>query len=108
MSKPVPMALDSGISYPVRLLRDHGLDTCQSCEGGDGHAYHEPTIELYAGSDDSEGFRALAVLQTHGIDVARIAIVWECKNGLPYQRVWSIELRRAYPEFARTATPTSR
>jgi hypothetical protein len=58
------LGLDAGIRFGVRVLHAHGIETCQSCQGGEGHCYDRPTIDMVAGADDSEGFRALACLQT--------------------------------------------
>jgi hypothetical protein len=38
--------LDPGIEAYVRALVDEGVETSESCEGGPGHAYPEPTIEM--------------------------------------------------------------
>jgi hypothetical protein len=55
--------LDAGIAPYVDALRAEGVETFESCEGGDGHAYTEPTVR-FAGERD-EGFRALAVALHH-------------------------------------------
>jgi hypothetical protein len=41
-----PNTLDDGIRETVFLLRNAGYKTFISCEGGRGHAFHEPTIGL--------------------------------------------------------------
>ena len=51
--------LDPGIAAYVDALRDAGVETFESCEGGSGHAYPEPTVRF--GGGPGEGFRALAV-----------------------------------------------
>ena len=51
--------LDAGIAPYVLLLRGAGVETFESCEGGQGHAYPQPTIRFHG--DRSEGLRALAV-----------------------------------------------
>lgn len=95
------LALDAGIRFPVRVLHAAGgIETCQSCEGGAGHAYHAPSIDLIANGEGALGFRALAALSECGIDVWEIALVWLVRHGLPVERVWRITLRRAYPERA--------
>jgi hypothetical protein len=55
--------LDSGIAAYVDALREAGIETFESCEDGEGHAYTEPTMR-FAG-ERSEGFRALAVVLQH-------------------------------------------
>ena len=61
--------LDPGIRPYVKLLREAGIETCQSCQGGKGHAYPEPTIEFHGTYAD--GFRALAIAQTFGLTSRR-------------------------------------
>ena len=53
--------LDPGIRDVVRLLRSHGWNTTQSCEGGEGHAYTRPTIELVL-TDHMDSVERLAQL----------------------------------------------
>lgn len=51
MSRLDPNTLDDGIRETVLLLRKAGYKTFTSCEGGRGHAFHEPTIGLKAKGD---------------------------------------------------------
>lgn len=92
--------LDEGIRFPVRVLHAAGLETCQSCQGGEGHDMPHPTIHLPSPGRDADGFHALAALASYGIDVLHVGIQWSVVQGMPTDRVWSIELRRAYPERA--------
>jgi uncharacterized membrane protein len=82
--------LDSGIRFAVRVLHAAGFETCQSCQGGRGHAYDRPTIDLVASGDDATGFGALEALQSYGLQVAEVAIVWPVRNGLPYEKLWRV------------------
>ncbi len=75
----------------MRVLHAAGsLETCQSCQGGKGHAYDRPTIDMVARGDDANGFRALAALVEYGLPVADLAILWNIKHGLPYEKLWRI------------------
>jgi hypothetical protein len=47
-----------GIVRAVRILRTAGIPTFESCEGGDGHAFAEPTIK-FGGGLESGGWRPL-------------------------------------------------
>ena len=51
--------LDPGIKEYVEELGADGIETFESCQGGEGHCYPEPTIRFEG--DLSEGFRALAI-----------------------------------------------
>jgi hypothetical protein len=68
--------LDKGIRFPVRVLHAAGgIETCQSCEGGKGHAYEVPSIDFIARGQDSTGFKALAALNDYGLPVREVSIV---------------------------------
>lgn len=83
--------LDVGIRFAVRVLHAAGgIETCQSCQGGKGHAYDRPTVDLVARGEDATGFRALAALVDYGLPVADIAILWDIKHGLPSDKLWRI------------------
>lgn len=86
--------LDAGIRFAVRVLHAHGFETCQSCQGGKGHAYDRPTVDMVAGGDDAEGFGALAALQAFGLPVADLSIVWPIRHGTPYEKLWRITFTR--------------
>jgi hypothetical protein len=101
MSPPFYTKLDEGIRFAVRVLHARGgIETCQSCEGGPGHAYDRPTIDLIAQGDDATGFAALAALQDYGLDVRDVSIVWNIKGGLPYEKIWRITFWNSAPERA--------
>jgi hypothetical protein len=50
--------LDVGIAAAVEALRAAGIETFESCEGGEGHACAEPTIRSHG--ERQAGFAALA------------------------------------------------
>jgi len=85
--------LDEGIRFAVRLLRARGFDTCQSCQGGPGHSYDRPTVDLIAGPSDAIGFGALDVLVSYGLPVRDVSLVWNIdRGGVPHERLWRITL----------------
>lgn len=92
--------LDKGIRFAVRLLHAHGIETGQSCEGGEGHSYPTPTIDLLAGPNDAAGFIALGYLHAYGLPVISLSKCWSVFNGEPYEMLWRIEFARAFPERA--------
>jgi hypothetical protein len=61
-SRPLqyPEGLDPGIREAVERLREAQVETFDSCEGGPGHGFREPTVRFYG--DPSEGFRAFAAV----------------------------------------------
>jgi hypothetical protein len=93
--------LDPGIRFAVRVLHAAGgVETCQSCQGGEGHSYSQPTVDIIAGGDDALGFRALAALHEYGLPVDAVSIVWNVQHGLPYERLWRVTFSRPMPERA--------
>jgi hypothetical protein len=62
--------LDPGIAPYVDALRAEGVETFESCEGGDGHACAEPTVR-FAGERE-EGFRALAIALQHRFPIQAV------------------------------------
>jgi hypothetical protein len=71
--------LDHGIATAVKLLVDAGVETFESCQGGEGHAYPLPTIRFHG--PPAEGFRAYAVAITHGLPVRTLARIWRVDYG---------------------------
>jgi hypothetical protein len=46
------LGLDPGIVDFVRVLQEAGVETTESCQGGEGHTYPEPTVRF--NGDNSE------------------------------------------------------
>ena len=80
--------LDLGIEPYVRILGEAGIETYESCEGGSGHCYHEPTVRFHG--ERSEGFRALAVAQTHAFPVSSLRRIYEVIDGEPVGPTWEM------------------
>lgn len=101
--------LDHWISYAVKVLRDAGLETYESCQGGDGHSYAEPAIRFHG--TDADGFRALAVTTTFGLPVRALHRSWSINNGYPTGPYWELTfwirpLKRLQREAERTGLIT--
>jgi hypothetical protein len=86
--RPKGAAYDHGIRKTVELLQQNGIETYESCEGGRGHAYHEPTVDFRGGPE--AGFRCLAVCMMLRLPVAQIRRVWEIQQGEPVGPIWSV------------------
>lgn len=74
MSTPIPGALDAGIRRAVEQLQAAGIETFESCEGGAGHAYTEPTVRFH-GTPEA-GWRAMAVCLANGLPILCLRRVW--------------------------------
>lgn len=87
----VDLPLDDGIKRAVLILRRAGIETFESCEGGSGHAYPEPTIRF--DGIFADGFKALSVAMTCGLPVAAIRRIWAIQDGEPAGPWWEITFR---------------
>ena len=85
--------LDPGIEKAVLALRDAGVETFESCEGGVGHAYPEPTVRFHG--ERAHGFAALSAAISAGLDVSALRRVWPV-----------IELEPTGPWWEMTFSPT--
>jgi hypothetical protein len=87
--------IDMGIVRAVKVLRDAGIHTTESCEGGEGHAYPEPTVKFCGGP--SEGWKALSELMTFGLPVEWIGQCWTMTYGVPDGPRWYVTFKRKLP-----------
>lgn len=80
--------LDHGIARAVEVLNSVNIETYESCEGGAGHCYPEPTVRFHG--DYSEGFRALAVALQHKLPVMALRRIWVVTHGEPVGPSWEL------------------
>lgn len=80
--------IDAGIRGVVAALRAGGVETFESCEGGVGHAYPEPTVRFMGGQ--GEGFRAFSLALDAGLPVAELRRVWPINDGEPTGPWWEM------------------
>ena len=80
--------LDPGIAKPVKILNQFGIETFESCEGGEGHCYPEPTVRLHG--DKFEGFKAFAIAKQHGLPVACLRRIWTMRDDEPTGPWWEM------------------
>ena len=85
----VDIPLDPGIKRYVAVLRSGGIETFESCEGGEGHALSMPTIRFHG--NGGAGFRALAIAKDFGLPVARFGLVYMMnEEGMPTGPWWEM------------------
>jgi hypothetical protein len=84
--------LDRGVKRYVEILNKGGVETFESCEGGKGHSYAEPTVRFHGGR--AEGFKALAVAQEHGLPVFALQRTWSIEDGEPTGPCWELVFSR--------------
>ena len=86
------MPIDKGILPAVEILNENGFETFESCEGGEGHAYCEPTVRFFGTEFDL--IRAYELCNAHGLLVAEVKRVYrKCtihydKNGKKIGEGW--------------------
>ena len=89
--------LDDGVAHYVNVLREGGIETCQSCEGGPGHCYEVPTVDFRG--DCAEGPRAVGVALQRGLPVAELRRVWSIWNNEMDGPIWSMTFKMKATEF---------
>jgi hypothetical protein len=94
--------LDAEIQRYVEILNAAGIETFESCHGGPGHAYPEPTIRFHG--ERAEGFRALAVALQHDFPVAALRRIWRVIDREPTGPSWEMTF---HPLVARINPTTS-
>lgn len=82
-------SMDPGVALYVDVLDAAGIETYESCQGGEGHSYAEPAVRFYGVR--GEGFRALAVALQHGFPVRAIRRIWTVdEDGHPEGPYWEL------------------
>lgn len=94
--------LDAGIQSIVAALVAGGVETFESCEGGPGHAYPEPTVRFHG--DRSEGYRALSVAMKAGLSVNELRRVWPVLDCEPTGPWWELTFRPTTADRRLTAS----
>src|ERR1700722_10196035 len=88
-SCPIDFAkLDEGIRKAVQLLYENGVETFESCDGGKGHAFYEPTVRFHG--SQAEGFRALAIALQNGLKVCELRRYYSIEDGEPVGPRWEM------------------
>jgi len=80
--------LDYNIKNAVLTLNENGIETFESCQGGRGHAYKEPTVRFEG--DKAEGFKAIAIAMQNGLRVSELRRVWDIIDGEPVGPFWEL------------------
>ena len=85
--------IDLGIIRAVKVLSDDGIETFESCQGGEGHAMPEPTVRFHGQTD--AGWRALSTCLTYDLPVLALRRRWDVTpSGEPCGPYWEIVFRR--------------
>jgi hypothetical protein len=80
--------IDAGIRREVMILSQNGIETFESCEGGPGHTFPEPTIRFCG--DRAAGFKALAIAFTYGLQPHALRRCYAVIDGEPVGPDWEM------------------
>ncbi|MEI7913079.1 MAG: hypothetical protein WCK77_25955 [Verrucomicrobiota bacterium] len=80
--------LDDGMRDTVEILVNGGVETFESCQGGPGHCFLEPTVRFYGGP--AAGFKALAVAMDNGLKVRALRRYWTMIGEEPTGPYWEM------------------
>ena len=78
--------IDPDIEPLVTILRQNGVETCQSCQGGPGHSSDKPYVDFSGG--DGAGYLAVGVALTYGMPVTRLQRTWSVLEKVLKGPVW--------------------
>ena len=87
-TRPAIPGLDLGIALAVNTLREYDVETYESCEGGPGHSYLEPSVRFHG--QPEEGFRAYAAAVERGLPVRELRRIWEVIDGELSGPIWEL------------------
>ena len=88
-------SLDRGIRREVEVLMSNGIETFESCEGGAGHSYPEPTVRFHG--QQAEGWKALAVAMQNGLNIFTLRRIWTIIDNEPIGAYWEMVFRPNKP-----------
>ena len=88
---PHDHVFDHGIAGHVATLPAAGVETFESCEGGEGHAFPIPTVRFHG--DQAEGLRALSAAVKAGLPVDCLRRYWTLIDGEPIGPSWELTFR---------------
>lgn len=88
----VDMPLDAGIRRYVLALRSGGVETIQSCQGGEGHPCPEPMVSFAGGT--GAAFKAYGVSRDFGLPVCRLQMYYSLNDGVLEGPTWELIFSR--------------
>lgn len=91
----VDLPIDAGIRRYVLILRSEGVETFESCQGGEGHAFPDPTIKFHGNA--FEGYRAYAIAKSYGLPVLHLRRVYGESDGWLEGPWWELTFRTTDP-----------
>src|ERR1700734_2871104 len=80
--------IDQNIVNEVNILWNNGINITESCQGGQGHPYPEPTIRFSGGIN--EGLKAVSIAIEFGLKIINLKRVWSIIDGEIVGPEWEI------------------
>ena len=80
--------LDRWIRYAVLVLHRGGIRTYESCQGGNGHAFPEPTIRFEGSMKDAR--RAVALARDNGLPAHHLRRFWRVNDAGLERPAWEL------------------
>ena len=87
--------IDLGVERAVLILKQHDIETYESCQGGEGYAYPEPTVALHGIYADA--IRALSIAIAHGMPASEFRRVWGIADGELVGPQWNLVFSKPEP-----------
>ena len=84
--------VDKGIVNELKILNNYGIRTCQSCEGGVGHAFGKPTIDFFG--DIKEGYKVYNIAIKHKLNVDYLVRIYNIDDNELKQVDWGIVFKK--------------
>jgi hypothetical protein len=83
--------IDEGIKRIVKILFMEGVETTESCEGGPGHAFPDPTVKFCG--EISAGWKALSVALAYDLKPVRLRRTYYILDKEPVGPEWEMTFR---------------
>lgn len=85
--------VDSGVRPYVAILDRAGVETFESCQGGEGHCASKPMVRFHG--QRGAGWQALQVALDHDLPVSELRRYWYMLDGEPCGPFWEMTFSRA-------------
>jgi hypothetical protein len=80
--------LDRWMRYAVLVLHRGGIRTYESCQGGHGHAFPEPTVRFEGDREDA--FRAVTLARSCGLPAHHLRQFWRLNEEGAESPAWEL------------------
>jgi hypothetical protein len=87
-SAPPWLEVDAGIKPILKVFYEEGIETFESCQGGPGHCFPEPTVRFTGGLH--EGFRALSIAIQYDLKPTKLRRYYSIQDKEPVGSDWEM------------------